>query len=711
VLAYQSSGRQHAHKQPEGGIGGMISFTRRRMMATTSAAGFAGSLPAAAQPDSPQDSTWLHYAGDLASTRYAPLDQINAGNFDKLEMIWRFSTNALGPNLDADYQSTPLFVNGRIYSTAGYRRDVVCLDGATGELLWMHRHDEGRRSGSRGGPGLGIAYWTDGTRERILYVTIGYQLCSLDARTGAPDPAFGMGGIVDLRQNDDQQMDPSRGIIGLHAPPLVVRDVVVVGAAPTAGSKGYIRGFDVRSGRRKWIFHTIPQKGEFGYDSWLVPGQAEAIGNGGCWASMSADDELGLVYCGVESAATDMEGVNRHGPGLFGESLVALDIETGRRRWHYQMVHHGLWDRDVPCAGILCDLTVEGKAVKAIAQPTKQGFVYVLDRTNGKPVWPIPEVEVPSGHVPGEWYSPTQPMPTKPPPFTKQGVSEDDLVDWTPQIKARAREIARHYQLGPLYAPPPMLTETVFGAFNLPGMQGGVNWPGGSYDPETGLLYVFSKHQIGITGVGLDSKGRPVPRGGPPAAGSADAGGGAFGGFASLKGGNHGMRFSTIPDGLNDPIVRGMISIEGIPLEKPPYGTVTALNLRDGTLVWQVTHGETPDHIRNHRLLKGVNIPRTGQSGILGTLTTKSLVILGDCGLFTDDQGRKGCRLRAYDKATGEEKGQVFMDKVQTGAAMTYMLNGRQYIVTAIGSSYGADLVAFALPDSEVKAGAPNKEG
>jgi quinoprotein glucose dehydrogenase len=300
-------------------------------------------------------------------------------------------------------------------------------------------------------------------------------------------------------------------------------------------------------------------------------------------------------------------------------------------------------------------------------------------------------------------------MPTKPPPFTRQGVSEDDLVDWTPQIKARAREIARHYQLGPLYAPPPTLSETIFGAFNLPGMQGGVNWPGGSYDPETGLLYVFSKQQIGITGVGLDSKGHPVPRGGPPASGSADAGGGAFGGFASLAGGNHGVRFSHIPDGLNDPIVRGMISIEGIPLEKPPYGTVTALNLRDGTLAWQVTHGETPDHIRNHRLLKGVSIPRTGQSGILGTLTTKSLVILGDCGLFTDDQGRKGCRLRAYDKATGEEKGAVFMDKVQTGAAMTYMLNGRQYIVTAIGSSYGADLVAFRLPDAEIRAGAPNQ--
>jgi quinoprotein glucose dehydrogenase len=676
-------------------------------MATSSAAGLLGAVPALAQQGGAPNTDWLHYAGDLASTRYAPLDQINAANFGKLEMVWRFSTNALGGRLDADYQSTPLVVKGRLYCTAGDRRDVVCLDAASGELLWMHRHDEGRRSGSRGGPGLGVAYWTDGANERIVYVTRGYSLFSLDARTGLPDPAFGVNGMVDLRQDDDQQIDPNRGTIGLHAPPLVVRDVVVVGAAPTAATKGYIRGFDVKTGKRKWIFHTIPRKGEFGYDTWLKPGQAEAAGNTGCWTSMSADDELGLVYCGVEMPATDMVGVDRHGPGLFGESLVALDIETGTRKWHYQLVHHGLWDRDVPCAGILCDIAVDGKTIKAIAQPSKQGYVYVLDRTTGKPVWPIPERPVPKGDVPGEWYSPTQPMPSKPPPFTKQGVSEDDLIDWTPQIKARARQIAGHYQMGGLFEPPPLLSDTVLGGFSLPGMQGGANWPGGSYDPQTGLLYVYSKQQIGITGVGMNSDGHAVPRGFPPAPGSTDSNGGAYGGIASLTGGNHGVRFpNAASDGLDDPIVRGMISIEGIPLMKPPYGTITALNLKDGTMAWQVVHGETPDAIKNHRLLKGVNIPRPGQSGILGTLTTKSLVVLGDCGLFTDETGRKGCRLRAYDKATGVEKGAVFMDKTQTGAAMTYMHGGKQYIVTADGSSYGAELVAFALPDAVVRSGA-----
>ncbi len=700
----------------------MFSIDRRAMMAGTSAlallgpqtvraqgAAAQGAGQAASAAGQAQDSRWLHYANDLDSARYAPLDQINASNFNKLEMVWRFSTNSLGPNLDADYQSTPLFVNGKIYTTAGFRRDVVCLDGATGELLWMHRHDEGNRHGSRQGPGLGCAYWTDGTHERILYVTPGYSMFSLDAATGDPDPAFGENGMVDLRKNDDQEMDPNRGVIGLHAPPLVVKNTVVVGAAPTAATKGYIRGFDVKTGQRKWIFHTIPLKGEFGYDTWLVPGQAEAAGNGGCWAPMSADPELGLVYCGVELPNTDMVGVYRHGNNLFSDSLVALDIETGERKWHYQMIHHGMWDRDVSAAGILCDIPHDGKTIKAIAQPTKQGYLYVLDRTNGKPVWPIPEVKVPKGDVPGEWYSPTQPMPTKPPAYCKQGVSEADLIDWTPQIKARAREIASHYKMGPLYEPPAFVNDKIFGTLNLPGLQGGVNWPGGSYDPETHMVYVYAKNVFEITGV-VERDGKMYPRGGQPAPGSADPNGGAFGGFASLKGGDGGFRRPRAPDGLTDPIVPGMISIEGIPLMKPPYGTVTAIDLSKGTIAWQVVHGETPDHIKNHRLLKGINIPRTGQSGILGTLTTRSLIILGDCGLFTDETGKKGCRLRAYDKATGEEKGAVFMDKVQTGAAMTYMHNGRQYIVTAVGSSFGADLVAYALPDAVIRASAPVQE-
>lgn len=664
-------------------------LSRRDLLASASALALMGTCPANAQETAPAETSWLHYANDLASTRYSPLNQINATNFDKLELQWRFSTDVLGPRADADYQSTPLAINGRLYTTAGARRDVVCLDAGTGELLWMHRYDEGKRIGSRGGAGLGVGYWTDGTNERIIYVTRGYNMFSLDAKTGKPDPAFGTGGLVDLRLNDDQIIDPNRGVIGLHAPPLVVQNTIIVGAAPTVYVKGYVRGFDVRTGERKWIFHTIPRKGELGYDTWTTPGQAEAAGNTGAWASMSADVELGLVYVPVELPQTDMLGITRTGPSLFSETLVALDIETGERKWHYQMIHHGLWDRDIPCASILCDITHKGKMVKAIAQPTKQGWLYVLDRTTGKPVFPIPEKPVPKGDVPGEWYSPTQPTPSAPPPFAKQGVTENDLVDWTPEIKARAREIASHYTLAAeVYTPPPVVSRSSFGLLNMPSFGGGANWPGGSIDPETNILYIHAKNLIDATAVVLTGNGQsPLQRYYYPAHGSADANGGA-----------PGLPGSISKDGLNDPIVPGMISIEGIPIMKPPYGTITALNVGNGTMVWQVVHGETPDAIRNHHLLKGITIPRTGQSGTLGVLTTKSLVIVGDCGLFTDERGRKGARLRAYDKATGDQRGAVFMEKAQTGAAMTYMHDGKQYIVTAVGSFSGAELLAFALP-------------
>jgi quinoprotein glucose dehydrogenase len=680
----------------------MLSINRRTMLAGSSAAALLGqvgrSQDAWAQNSTPKETDWLHYANDLSSTRYSPLDQITASNFNSLELAWRFSTNALGPRLDADYQSTPLVVKGRIYVTAGFRRDVVCLDAGTGELLWMHTYDEGERIGSRGGPGLGVGYWTDGTNERIVYVTRAYNMFSLDAKTGLPDPAFGQNGRVDLRLDNDQVIDPIKGVIGLHAPPFVVRDTVVVGAAPTISSKGYVRGFDIKTGKRKWIFHTIPRKGEYGYETWTTPGQAETSGNMGAWAPMSADPELGLVYVGIESPQTDLLGVSRTGPHLFAESLVALDIETGERKWHYQMVHHGIWDRDVCCAGVICDIPHNGKIVKAIAQPSKQGFVYVLDRATGKPVWPIPEKKVAKGDVPGEWYSPTQPIPSAPPPFARQGVTVDELVDFTPEIKARALEIASHYHLNALYDPPPLVHDKLFGGLEMPGLQGGINWPGASYDPQTHMLYLFAKNSIEVIGVVQGPDGKVFQRGGGPAAGSADSGGGSFGGVASLTGSYGRVRGFNGKDGINDPIVPGLTSIEGIPLMKPPYATITAIDLSKGTMAWQIVHGETPDHIKNHRLLKGVTIPRTGQTGILGTLTTKTLVICGDCGLFTDEKGRKGARLRAYDKTTGEQKGAVFMDKVQTGATMTYMHLGKQYLVCAQGGSYGADLVAYRLP-------------
>ncbi|HEV3140250.1 MAG TPA: PQQ-binding-like beta-propeller repeat protein, partial [Vicinamibacterales bacterium] len=355
---------------------------------------------------------WATYGGDLASTRYSPLDQINKDNFSKLEVAWHFKTDFLGPRPEFNFQSTPLMVDGIVYSTAGTRRAVVALDAATGELIWMHSENEGPRGAAapRQLSGRGLAYWSDGRQSRIVYVTPGYQMVALDAKTGVPVSGFGRNGIVDLKTEDDQQVDPVTGEIGLHATPIIAKDVIVVGAAHLPGGspkskiheKGFIRGYDARTGKRLWIFHTIPQAGEFGNNTWEKDSWSYT-GNAGVWAQMTVDEELGMVYLPVELPTGDYYGGNRPGSGLFGESLVALDIKTGQRKWHFQLTHHGIWDHDIPCAPILADITVDGRKIKAIAQPTKQNWIYVFDRTNGKPVWPITEKPVPQGNVPGEW--------------------------------------------------------------------------------------------------------------------------------------------------------------------------------------------------------------------------------------------------------------------------------------------------------------------
>jgi quinoprotein glucose dehydrogenase len=662
----------------------------------------AGAGGTAAGAELPKDTNWYSYAADLSSTRYAPLDQINAANFNSLEVAWRFSTDNYGPGPEAYFNATPLVVNRRLYSTVGADRYVVCLDPGTGQIHWTYHHDEKGRSGVRPGSGWGLAYWSDGQVERVLYVTRSYQLVSLDAKTGLPDPNFGDGNEVDLRKDWDQEVDPKAPVVGIHAPPLVVRNTVVVGAASTTFGPGYLRGFDVRTGKRKWIFHTVPRKGEFGYDTWIEPGSAEKATNTDVWAPMSADPELGLVFAGVELPQADYVGTTRPGAGLFSESLVALDCETGQRKWHFQFEHHGLWDRDVPCASILFDMPDpkhKGKIIKAVAQPTKQGFLYVFDRTNGKPVWPIVEKKVEVGNAPGEWYSPTQPVPTKPPPFARQRISTDDLLDWTPEIKARALAIAAHYKLGNNYTPPSVVTDTFWGTLALPENQGGANWPGGSLDPVNDLFYIYSKQNPQAFGVTVGSDGR-LRGAGAIGRGTNDNAGGAFGGSASpsKRSGYAGPVLPGTKDGLNDPITKGMLTIGGMSLLKPPWGQITALDLKTGTKMWEVPHGETPDFVTNNPLLKGVKIPRTGQSGILGVLTTKSLVMCGDSGVFTDEQGRKAARLRAYDKLTGAEVGAVFMKQPQTGSPMTYMCDGVQHIVVSSGGFEGAELIAYRLP-------------
>ncbi|HYL35421.1 MAG TPA: pyrroloquinoline quinone-dependent dehydrogenase [Bryobacteraceae bacterium] len=632
---------------------------------------------------------WPTYGGDLGSTRYSPLDQINASNFKNLEVAWRFKTDSLGPRPEFKFEATPLMVHGVLYSTAGSRRAVVALDAATGEMLWMHSENEGARAEAapRKLSGHGLAYWTDGSEERIIYVTIGYQMVALDAKTGVKVPSFGKGGIVDLKQDDDQEVDLVTGELGLHSTPVVAKDVVIVGAAHLAearpksykNAKGFVRGYDVRTGKRLWIFHTIPMPGEYGIETWENDSWSYT-GNTGVWGQISVDEQLGTVYLPVELPTGDYYGGNRPGNGLFGESIVAVDLQTGKRKWHYQLVHHGLFDMDIPCAPILADVTINGRAIKALAQPTKQSYLYVFDRVTGQPVWPIEEKPQPKGDVPGEWYSPTQPIPSRPPAFDLQGLTVGDLIDFTPELHAEAEKLVSKYKIGPLFTPPVVSkAEGPLGKVQLPGNLGGANWAGGSYDPETHMVYVFS--QTSPTVLGLVPPTNPnetSPRyvlG--SAAPSSGRGGGAGGGGDAAPG----------------------LTVEGLPLVKPPYGRITALDLSKGEIVWQIAHGETPDNIRNSPLLKGLTIPRTGRPGIIGVLATKTLVIAGESGFFTTPSGQRGAMLRAYDKATGREVGAVYMPAPQSGSPMTYMLDGQQYIVVAIsGGGYAGELLAFRLP-------------
>src|SRR5437867_11726182 len=486
------------------------------MMPRTSAAVLVGSIASLTvalygRPARPKGAEWPTYGGDLASTRYSPLDQITRDNFNKLEVAWRFKTDALGPRPEFNFEGTPLMVDGIVYSTAGTRRAVVALDAGTGELIWMHSENEGKRgeAAPRQLSGRGLAYWTDGRESRIVYVTPGYRMVALDAKTGIPVSSFGTRGIVDLKMDDDQPVDIEKGEMGLHATPVIAKDVIVVGAAHLPGGapksriheKGFVRGYDARTGKRLWLVHTIPLAGEYGNDTWEKDSWSYT-GNAGVWAQMTVDEESNTVFLPVELPTGDYYGGHRPGNGLFGESLVAVDLKTGQRKWHFQLVHHGIWDMDIPCAPILVDATVNGRVIKAVAQPGKQAFLYVFDRATGQPIWPIVERPVAKGDVPGEWYAATQPFPTKPPAYDRQGVSVDDIIDFTPELRAEAMKTVSRYKIGPMFTPPTVSkTEGPLGTLVLPGATGGTNWAGGSYDPETHILYVYSQTNLGSLGL------------------------------------------------------------------------------------------------------------------------------------------------------------------------------------------------------------------
>jgi quinoprotein glucose dehydrogenase len=676
---------------------------------------------------STQNGEWPHYTGDLTGARYSPLDQINAENFNKLEVAWRFKTDNLGTRPEYKLEGTPLMVNGMLYATAGTRRAVVALKPDTGELVWVHTEFEGKRAthAPRQLSGRGLSFWTDGKGDdRIIYVTTAYRLISLDAKTGTRIASFGKDGAVDLKMGvihgSGQQIDLETGDIGLHSTPAVVKDVIIVGAAHKEGmtvkthnnAKGLVRAFDVRTGKVLWTFNTIPRPGEFGNDTWQNNSWA-ANGNTGVWTQVSVDEELGLVYLPVESPTSDFYGGHRPGNNLFGESLVCVDLKTGQRKWHFQIVHHPIWDYDLSSAPLLADINVNGQTIKAVALPSKEAFLYVFDRVTGKPVWPIEERPVPKGDVPGEWYSPTQPFPTKPPAYARQAVTPDDLVDFTPELKAQALKNLEQFKMGPMFNPPVVSKAGgPVAALTIGTLNGGTNWPGAGYDPETHTAYLPASNAA-VAPIGLVEPPDTFPsdikylsgRAGQPFRVSEGPGFGSAADFPQEPRRRPAPTTTTTPAATPTPPAGGGgggLQVQGLSIVKPPYGTLSAINLDRGELAWQVAHGDTPDVVRNHPLLKGMNIPKTGQSGAVGLVVTKTLVIMGDPQVTTTPDHPRGAMLRAYNKTTGAQVGAVYLPAPQSGSPMTYRFNGKQYIVVAVsGGAYSGEYISFALPATE----------
>jgi quinoprotein glucose dehydrogenase len=686
---------------------------------------------------------WRVWGADLWSTRYSPLDQINARNFDSLKIAWRWNAGAFGS--DEYYRTTPLYANGRLFTVATTRRVALALDPATGETLWMWRLDEGIRwqKAPRQFAGRGLAYWTDGRAERVLVITPGYHLASLDAKTGIPDPGFGKNGVVDLMEGlglpmvplavDDSGpliisdgaparqarpgeawdpvkklgadgtigIDPALGQIANSSPAIVVNDVIVLGNSSIHGYypirahnlPGFIRGFDVRTGKQLWKFNLVPQPGEFGAETWLNGTRVgtEGVGKNDAWALYSADPELGLVYIPVGMPLLDEYGGLRPGNNLFGTSLVALDVKTGQRKWHYQFVHHDIWDYDTPMAPNLLDVSVNGRPRKIVAQTTKQGWTYVLDRRTGEPIWPIVETPVLQSEVPDEQTSPTQPIPSKPAPFAQQGLLESDLIDYTPAIKDSALRLARRCRMGPYFIPASLADGTGKSGYRCswyaPGAGGGVNIDGGAAaDPETGMLYVGSISGLSTIQVQKDpcSEFRyssphdscgligalPAPAGYQPQPATRGSG---FEGRAS---------FATI----------GGVSI----LKPKPLGGITAYDLNSGDKIWWTSNGGTIPVTSDAPIFAGVQLPPAPGRGMAQVITTKTLVIYGT--------GRSGGApdadpmLYAVDKATGKQVGAVAIPSRTTAVPITFMHQGKQYVVFATGVGANTSLVALRLP-------------
>ncbi|MYD72594.1 MAG: PQQ-binding-like beta-propeller repeat protein [Acidobacteria bacterium] len=640
----------------------------------------ATALPATAQQGA-VDGEWHAYGADDGATKYSPLDQIDASNVDRLRVAWSRPTvdqSILDVVPDLGYgnanRATPLMIDGVLYAPNAVGL-VEAWNPATGETIWVQRPDEETPAGYRGAGHRGIAYWTDGN-ERRLIAHRGEWLYALDLATGDKIPGFGDDGRVNLTTGLQEGARYRWG-----GAPTVVRDVIVMGQSMSdtfvtkEDLRGDVRAFDVRTGELRWVFHTIPQAGDPATESW-TDGAWEFTGHAPVWSLFAADEELGYVYMPTSSSTNDMYGGHRPGDNLYTQSIVCVDAETGERVWHYQLVHHGLWDYDIPAAPILADITVDGRDIPAVIQITKQAFAFVFDRATGEPVWPIEERPVPQSTTPGEVTSPTQPFPTKPPAFDRQGATVENLIDFTPELREEALEIVERYTIGPMFTPPTVRgsgPNDNQGTIQLPGSQGGADIQGASFDPETNILYIPS-----ITSPFV----------------------------ADILEGN--------PDRTNLAFIKGtrewIGGPRGLPLFKPPYGRVTAIDMNRGEILWQVPNGHGP---RNHPAIRHLNLDRLGSPGRPGPLLTKTLFFLGEgsnVGIRTGGRVPEGMPhsivtnygepwFRAYDKQTGDLVWETELEAGTTGVPMTYLHEGKQYIVVPIG---GLDVpgqwVALSLP-------------
>ena len=642
---------------------------------------------------------WRYFGGDKAFTRYSPLDQITRDNVKNLQVVWRrpavddkLVQAFPGLRVSAYLRSTPIMIDGMLYTqdTHGF---ISAFDPGTGVTIWQQEPFARTEEEANGQSTRGVDYWRGGSNDQRILAVRGEYLYALNAKTGKPYPNFGDNGRVSLHFNENQ---PLAGRFSDTTGPIVVGNVVVVtGNTAGAGDGGVkkeaaredVRGFDVRTGALLWTFHVVPQAGEFGNDTW--GGESWKIaGDLGAWNPMTADEQLGYVYIPLTAPTAASYGGWRPGANLYSDSLVALDAKTGKRVWHYQMIHHDLWEYDNVGPATLGDITVNGKRIKAVMQPNKNGFLYVLDRVTGTPVWPIEERAVPSSSVPSEQASPTQPIPSKPPAFDRQGVSEDDLIDFTPELRAAALDVVKPYLLGPIYTPPSMLIEGgKRGTLTIPGGWGAANWHTGAFDPETGMYYAVSLTLPGVRAIASTS--------GNAEATMDYAGGGAAGGAA---GGGRGGPPPTPPG-----VVAGLgPQVKELPIVKPPYGRITALNLKTGELAWMVANGDGP---RNHPLLKDLHLPPLGVPNRPAPLVTKTLLFIGEgsdaiIGTPQVDWGW-GKKFRAYDKATGAVIWETDLPSGTTGAPMTYLHKGKQYIVIPIGAKdHPAEFVALGFADA-----------